>query len=99
MVYSRTVGGPYREWLYAIPLLHQLKYPDGISHDNVPFDPNKPDWGNDGLDHLKLEEFKKFIQNEKYVNVCMYVLCTYVCIQMLYHEPFLGDRPKSLQKC
>ena len=72
MVPNKSIGGPYKEWLYAIPLLHQLQYKDGIAHDSAPFDPKEPDWGTSGLDSSQLAQFKDFIKNEKYVHTCCY---------------------------
>ena len=70
MAPNKLIGGPYKEWLYAVPLLHQLKYKDGITHDSVPFDPNEADWGTNGLDSSQLAQFKDFLKNEKYVHFC-----------------------------
>lgn len=68
MAPSKTIGGFYKEWLYAVSLLHQLKYQDRVTHDVVCFDPNEPDWGTNGLDLIQLAQFKDFIQNKKYVH-------------------------------
>ena len=76
MAPNKAIGGPYIEWLYAVPLLHQLKYQDETTKD---IDPDEPDWGINGLDQSKLSQFKDFIQNEKYVYIYIY---NYVCISV-----------------
>ena len=69
MAPNKTTGRPYKDWLYAVPLLHQLKYKEGITHDVVSFEVNEPDWGIDGLNHDYLAQFKDFVQKEKYVSL------------------------------
>ena len=67
MEYTKENGEPYYEWLYAVPLLHQLQLQDGVTHDYMSVDPTKPNWGIEGLDRSKLMEFSQRIKSKKYV--------------------------------
>ena len=67
MEFTRKSGEPYWEWLYAVPLLHQLQLEDGVVHDYMSFDPYKPHWGTEGLDINKLIEFRERVQKQRYI--------------------------------
>ena len=55
-------------WLYAVPLLHQLQSQDGIIQDHTIVNPDVNfDWGINGLEEGKLQDFKYLIQNKKYL--------------------------------
>ena len=54
-------------WLYAVPLLHQLQSQDGITQDHANVDPDNFDWGINGLEEGKLQDFKSSIQSKKYL--------------------------------
>ena len=64
---SREGGEPYWEWLYVVPLFHQLQLQDGVTHDYMSVDPFDVNWGTQGLNVTKLKEFRKRIHNKKYV--------------------------------
>ena len=66
MEFIKKGGEPYWEWLYAVPLLHQLQLQDGVTHDYMTVDPSKPNWGTQGLDRNKLKEFSENVQNKRY---------------------------------
>jgi len=65
MEFTKKGGEPYWEWLYAIPLLHQLKSKDEVTHDHMSFDPSKPNWGTQGLSKRSLAEFRQRVQDRK----------------------------------
>ena len=65
MEYTKKCGEPYWEWLYAIPLFHQLQLEDGVTHDYMSVDPRNPDWGIEGMNRSKLIRFSERVQNEK----------------------------------
>ena len=67
MEFTRKGGEPYWEWLYAVPLLHQLQLDDRVVHDYMSVDPSKPNWGTEGLDMNKLIEFKERVQKQRYM--------------------------------
>ena len=73
MEFTRKGGEPFWEWLYVVPLLHQLQLQDGVTHDYMTVDPSEPNWGTEGLDRSKLKEFSERIQNKKYVWMCCYI--------------------------
>ena len=66
MQYVKKGGEPYWEWLYAVPLLHQLQLQDGVTHDYMSIDPTGPNWGTQGLDKINLIEFSERAQKQKY---------------------------------
>ena len=70
---TKKNGEPYYEWLYAVPLLHQLQLQDGVTHDYMSVDPSKPNWGTHGLDKSKLKQFSEHMQSKKYVLLCFYL--------------------------
>ena len=74
MKFTKADGEPYWEWLYAIPLLHQLQSQDGITHDHMSFDPSKPNWGTKGLDRHSLAEFMECVQDKRCIYIRMDVL-------------------------
>lgn len=61
-------NGSYRcHWLYAVPLLHQLQsQDDGVTDDHTSVDPYNVDWGINGLDKDRLQDFKCLVQNKRY---------------------------------
>ena len=63
MEFIKEDGEPYWEWLYTVPLLHQLQLQDKETHDCMHFDPN---WGTQGLNMNKLKKFSQRIQSKKY---------------------------------
>ena len=65
MKFTKKDGEPYWEWLYAVPLLHQLQFHDGVTHDDMSIDPSNPNWGIKGLDISKLKAFGKHIQGKR----------------------------------
>ena len=81
MEFTKKNGEPYWEWLYAIPLLHQLQLQDGVTHDYMSVDPSKPNWGTQGLKRNKLKEFSERIQSKRYqfLNV-LTTMALYVCV-------------------
>ena len=66
MEFINEGGEPYWEWLYAVPLLHQLQLQVGIKIDDMTVDPSRPNWGTKEMDKKKLKEFSERIQNKKY---------------------------------
>ena len=66
MEFINEGGEPYWEWLYAVPLLHQLQLQVGIKIDDMTVDPSRPNWGAKEMDKKKLKEFSERIQNKKY---------------------------------
>ena len=67
MEFTKKGHEPYWEWLYAVPLLHQLQLQDGVTHDYMSVNPLKPNWGTQGLNMIKLMEFSECIQSKRYV--------------------------------
>ena len=66
MTANKALGGtPYWEWLLAVPLLHQLQSPIGKTVDNTYIDPEKPDWGWNGLNRTNLKEFRLYVQSKR----------------------------------
>ena len=49
-------------WLYAVPLLHQLQPQDSAAH---AIDPDNVDWGIHGLDKDSLQDFKSLVQKKR----------------------------------
>ena len=68
MEFIKKNGEPYWEWLYAIPLLHQLLLQDGVTHDYMSVDPSNPNWGTQGLKRNKLKEFSEHVQSKRYLS-------------------------------
>ena len=58
------------QWLYAVPLLHQLRSQDGMTQDYLTVDPDNVDWGINGLDEDKLQDFKCLVQSKRYSYNC-----------------------------
>ena len=73
MEFIKKDGEPYWEWLYAVPLLHQLQLQDGVTHDYMTVDPSKPNWGNQLLDRSKLKEFNDHVQRRRYAYYVFYL--------------------------
>jgi len=69
MVTNKTLGTPFWEWLLVAPLFHQLlsRAPDEVQIDHMYIDPEKPDWGMNGLNRDRLYDFRSFVQFKKYV--------------------------------
>jgi len=65
MTTNKTLGTPYKEWLLAVPLLHQLQSTDEAQTDYMYIDPERPDWGMNGLNRDRLWEFRSFVQFRK----------------------------------
>lgn len=65
MEFIKKDGEPYWEWLYAVPLLHQLQLHDGVVHDDTSVVPSNLNWGIKGLDISKLKEFSKRIRSKR----------------------------------
>ena len=66
IAYDKTSGSCHWDWLYAVPLLHQLRSQDDVKHDYMSVDPDDVDWGLCGLDKGKLQDFKCIIQDKRY---------------------------------
>ena len=66
MKYTTPAGGqPYWEWLHVIPLLHRLQSPNEEIQEDT--DPSKLNWGINQLDNECVQEFRKSVQDRKYV--------------------------------
>ena len=76
MGFTKKGGEPYWEWLYAVPLLHQLQLEDGVVHNDMSVDPYKINWGTQELESIKLLEFRGRMQKQRYV--CKYI-AMYIC--------------------
>ena len=70
MEFTKKNGEPYYEWLYAVPLLHQLQLQDGVTHNWMSIDPFNPNWGTHGLYWMRLKHFSERVQGKKYVLLC-----------------------------
>lgn len=81
MEFTKKNGEPYYEWLYAVPLFHQLQLQDGVAHDYMSVDPSKPNWGTQGLERNKLKEFSERIQSKRYL-----FIPTYVYVYIFNHD-------------
>ena len=68
MEITKENGDPYWEWLYAVPLLHQLQLENGVKHDYTSIDPNKPNWGVKGFDMSNLLDFSGHIRSKRYIH-------------------------------
>ena len=66
MAHNNAKGVCNWHWLYAVPLLHQLHSQDGVPQDYTCVDPDNFDWGINGLDEEKLQNFKCLVQNKRY---------------------------------
>ena len=66
IAYDKTSGSCHWDWLYAVPLLHQLQSQDEVKHDYVSVDHDDVDWGLSGLDKGKLQDFKCIVQSKRY---------------------------------
>ena len=67
IAHNRANGIRQWHWLYAVPLLHQLQPHDEVTQDYTSNEPDNVDWGINGLDKDRLQEFKCFVQNKRYV--------------------------------
>ncbi|XP_065899490.1 E3 ubiquitin-protein ligase rnf213-alpha-like isoform X3 [Dysidea avara] len=63
MATNKALGTPLWEWLLAVPLFHQLQFPEGVDHMYI--DPEKPDWGMNGLDRDRVWGFRSIVQFQK----------------------------------
>ena len=71
IVHAKANGLCQWHWLYAIPLLHQLQLQDGLTDDHMTVDPDNVDWGINGLDKDKLQDFKCLVQSKRYIVICI----------------------------
>ena len=67
IAHNKANGIRQWHWLYAVPLLHQLQSHDGVTQDYTLTDLDSIDWGINGLDKDRLQEFKCFVQKKRYI--------------------------------
>lgn len=66
--HDKANGLCHWDWLYAVPLLHELQSQDKVTQDwdRTFADPENVDWGVNGLDRVKLQDFKNLVHKKRY---------------------------------